>query len=312
MTAHPRVLVTGATGFIGRQVAAALVAQGCEVIALVRRAPEPGGLLETIGCAHAVADLTDPGDVARAIAPLGASHLVHTAWASVVSGLWTSPENIRWLMSSLALAEAFLDAGGRRIVAAGSCGEYDWTAGLCREGTTPLTPSTIYGSTKVALYHGLEAMTGARNAELAWGRFFFLYGPGEHESRLGASVVKATLAGDRVAVSHGLQLRDYMHVADAGAGLAALALSDLQGAYNLATGEAVRVREVILALAGETGGAQLVDIGARPAAAHEPPLIVADMAKTRAALVWTPRFDLSTGAADTVAWFKARESASSN
>lgn len=73
------------------------------------------------------------------------------------------------------------------------------------------------------------------------------------------------------------------------------------GTFNLATGEPIRVKELIMALARSAGREDLVRLGARPAAAHEPPLILADMTKTRSCLDWTPKFDLEQGAADTIA-----------
>lgn len=297
-----RAVVTGATGFVGRQVVVGLQQRGFDVVALSSRrlASEqvPSGVTAI------VCDLTDPAAVRSALKQAEASHLVHCAWASVVSGLWSSPENLKWVKFSLGLAEAFIDTGGRRIIAAGSCGEYDWTGGLCREDLTPLTPSTSYGDCKVALYHGMKALCEGRGIPFAWGRLFFLYGPGEHPSRLGASVVLSSLKREAVPCSHGMQLRDYLHVADAGTALAALTGSTLTGAYNLATGEAVRVKDVILELAEQAGHSDGVALGARPAAVHEPPLIVADMTKTRAALNWSPRFTLESGAKDTVQWFR--------
>ena len=166
-------------------------------------------------------------------------------------------------------------------------------------------PSTFYGRTKVALYHALSGYCAGQDVALAWGRVFFVYGPGEHPSRLGASVVLSLLEGKEALCSHGMQLRDYCHVSDVGAGLAALAASNLTGAYNIASGEAVRVRDVIMGLAEAAGRTDLVRLGVRPAASHEPPLIVADMSKTRSArLDWSPRFDLASGTVDTVARFK--------
>ena len=87
--------------------------------------------------------------------------------------------------------------------------------------------------------------------------------------------------------------------------MSALAVSDLTGEYNIGSGEAVRVKDVILEIAKEVGRPDLVKIGARAAPAFEPALIVADMSKTRASeLDWEPRFTLESGVADTITWFR--------
>lgn len=295
-----RLLLTGATGFVGRRAIKPLLARGYEIAALTSRAnPEPVDGVEFVS-----ADLTDPAQIDKAVERAGASHLLHLAWHSVPGGLWQAKENIDWVKHTLDLVEAFVAHGGQRITVSGSCGEYDWTGGLCAEDVTPLRPNTLYGACKHGLQSILTNYCDKIGVELAWGRAFFIYGPGEHPARLAAYVINSLLSGKTAECSHGMQLRDYMHVDDVASGFAALLDSDLIGAYNIATGEAIRVRDLISALAEETGASDLLQLGARPAAAHEPPLIVADMAKTHAALAWRPKFSLAEGAADTVAWFR--------
>lgn len=300
-----RILVTGATGFVGRNSLPDLVSRGYEVIALTSRPIED----ELEGVEFVQCDLTNVEQMRDVVANAKASHLLHLAWRAAVSGIWTAPDNINWLHSSLNLAQAFVEAGGKRIVMTGSCAEYDWASGLCKEDVTPLTPNSYYGGCKLGVFHALKGYCSVNDVEFGWGRIFFVYGPGEHPSRLGADVVLSLLRGDEALCSHGMQLRDYIHCADAGRGLAALADSNLIGDYNIATGQAVRVKDVIGALADAVGRPELVKIGARQAPAYEPPLIVADMEKTKAAgLDWSPKFDLVTGAEDTVEWFKNNHS----
>lgn len=296
-----RVIVTGGTGFIGRHVVARLVVQGANPVVFTARRD----VALPRGAEAVMVDLTDTDAVRAAVAAADSDTLMHLAWQPVVQGLWSAPENVDWVRHSLHLAEAFMAAGGRRMVFAGSCGEYDWSGGLCAEELTPLRPSTLYGGCKLALFAILEPLAREAGVSLAWGRAFFVYGPGEHPSRLGASVVGALLDGQPALCTHGLQLRDYLHVADVAEGFVSLLESGHDGAFNLASGHPVRVRDLIEALAEATGCPELVELGARQAPAHEPPLIVADMTKSHAALDWRPRFDLQSGARDTVDAFRA-------
>jgi nucleoside-diphosphate-sugar epimerase len=296
-----RILVTGATGFIGRHSLGELVSRGYEVVALTSRPIEDA----VVGVEFVQCDLSNDAEMKEVVTKIGASHLLHMAWRAVIGGLWTAPENMNWLHTSLKLSQAFVEAGGKRITMSGSCAEYDWASGLCKEGVTPLYASTFYGDCKLGLFHALKGYCATNDVTFSWGRIFFVYGPGEHSSRLGADVVLSLLRGDEARCSHGMQLRDYIHCEDAGRGLAALADSDLVGDYNLATGKAVRVKDVIEALAEAAGRPELVKLGARQAPAFEPPLIVADMEKTlKSGLDWSPQYDLASGAVDTVEWFK--------
>lgn len=300
-----RIIVTGATGFVGRHTLPELVSRGFEVIALTSRPIENS----VEGVEFVKCDLTNDAEMRTVVADAKASHILHLAWRAAVRGIWTAPDNMKWLQTSLSLAEAFVEAGGKRFVMTGSCAEYDWASGLCKEGVTPLTPSTFYGGCKLGLYQALKGYCDTNEVEFASGRIFFVYGPGEHPSRLGADVVLSLLRGEEALCSHGLQLRDYIHCGDAGRGLAALSDSDILGDYNIATGKAVRVKDVIESLAEAVGRPDLVKIGARQAPAYEPPLIVADMEKTlKSGLDWTPKFDLETGAQDTVEWFRNNQS----
>ena len=295
-----RVLITGATGFIGRHVLHHLTRNGMTPIALSSSVrPERDDGVETV---HA--DLSDEEQTRAAVRDAEASHLIHLAWQGVQAGLWSSPHNLHWVQRSMVLIDAFVEAGGHRMVVSGSCGEYDWSAGLCQEEVTQLRPSTIYGKCKNALHQLASAYCETRSVSLAWGRAFFVYGPGEHPSRLTSSVVESLASGEPALCSHGNQLRDYIHVDDLAEGYVTLLRSNCEGAYNLATGEAIRVRDLIYGLADALDARDLVRLGARQAAAHEPPLIFADMTKTNRDLDWRPKFSLEEGCRDVVSQFR--------
>jgi len=138
-----RILLTGATGFIGRHVLPRL--QG-DVHAVTRHASPAGD-----GVTWHRADLLASAAIVTEVRP---EVLVHLAWYVEPGRYWTAPENIRWVEASLALLRAFAAAGGRRAVLAGTSAEYDWQAlgGRCHEQRTPLRPATLYGAAKHALH----------------------------------------------------------------------------------------------------------------------------------------------------------------
>jgi len=162
----PRILVTGATGFVGRAVMPVLRERGLDAYAAGR---------EDVDLLRASAD-----DLMRRVRP---THLLHLAWTTE-PGYQQSQDNYRWVSASLDLARAFADAGGRRLVAAGTCAEYAPSDGACSETATPLAPATPYGVCKDALRRMLESFAAQREVSFAWGRLFFLHGPGERPHRL--------------------------------------------------------------------------------------------------------------------------------
>lgn len=296
-----RLLITGANGFIGRHATELAVKQGLEVHALVTRAPDdPVG-----GVTYHAADIVAAGSEACAIVrSIAATHLLHLAWYAVPRKFWASAENYRWPGATIELASAFIDAGGKRLVGAGTCAEYDWTFGVCSESVTPLDPKTPYGVAKDATRRLLASRARQSGISFAWGRVFFMYGPGEHPDRVVASVIRALLRGERAMCTPGTQARDFLDVRDAAAAFLAIALSSVEGAVNIASGEPVKLAALLSRIGEELGRSDLLAFGAIPAP-DEPPLVFADVRRLRDEVGFTPSYDLSTGLRDAIGWQRA-------
>lgn len=295
-------MLTGAGGFIGRHVLAALVAAGHEVHAVDLR---PGGAES--GVRWHEADLLDGAGVVAEVRP---EVLVHLAWYAEHGRFWSSPENLRWVAASLGLLRAFAEQGGRRALITGSCAEYEWGGEAdLSEHATPLRPATLYGASKDALRRVAEAYAREAGLELAWGRLFFLYGPWEAPTRLVPAVIRPLLAGERSATTEGAQVRDFMHVRDAADALAALAASGVTGAVNVASGVPVSVAEVIGLIGELTGRPELIDRGAIATPDSEPARIVADVGRLTEEVRFRPRVGLRDGLASTIDWWRSRADA---
>ncbi len=299
--ASRHVLVTGASGFIGRHCLQPLVARGYEVTAVHARGEPP----EVDGVRWRRADLLDTGTIAGLVAQTNASHLLHLAWYVEPGKMIAAPENLQWVAASLELIRIFREHGGQRFVVAGSCYEYDWRHGYLSEELTPRVPDTFYGCAKNGLHEVFRAYCTASGLSGAWGRAFFMYGPHENPRRLVSSVVLALLNCKEAPSSHGQQIRDYMHVQDVADGLVTLLDSSAGGAYNIASGAAVTLRTIIERIGALTGRTDLLRIGALPARANDLPLVVGDPGKLQRDLGWSPRFDLDSGLAATIDWWRA-------
>ena len=295
-----RVLLTGATGFIGRHSVASLAAHGFEVHAVSSRPHPP---VAGVAQWHH-ADLLVHGAAARIVDTVCPTHVLHLAWCATPGEFWTSPQNLPWVQVSIELLRAFAERGGQRFVGAGSCAEYDGTDGDCDERTTPLRPATLYGSSKHAFQAVLEGFARGR-LSAAWGRVFHLYGPFEHPDRLVPSVVRALIAGREALCTAGTQVRDFLHVQDVADAFAAILQSDVQGAVNIASGEPVAVASVVQRIGHALNAESLIRLGARPMPPHDPPRLTASIARLRDEVGWTPALTLDRGLADTIAWWRA-------
>ena len=301
-----RVIVTGGGGFIGRHCVPLLIERGYEVhvISSHRREVESVQL-------HTV-DLLDSATVAAALQSIQPTHLLHLAWITEPQRYASAPENVDWLAASLCLLRTFQRYGGQRVVMSGSCAEYDWNHGWCSEAVTPLIPATLYGQCKHSLQSALAAYARQVGLSWSWGRLFFLYGPHGHPSRMPGVVIESLLRKEPALCSHGRQLRDFLHVADAADALVSLLDSDFRGPINIGSGEPVAIREVVLQIADRLGRRDLVQFGAVPNAPDDPPMLVADVRRLRTELGWTPAHTLASGLDATLKWHKATTSQSIN
>lgn len=297
-----RVLVTGAGGFIGRHTLPMLARLGFEIHAVTSRTPPPALPADHW---HAL-DLLDAGGVERLVREVRPTHLLHLAWDVRPRLFWESLDNLRWVQAGLGLLRVFQTSGGRRVVAAGTCAEYDWRYERCSEESTPKAPGTLYGTSKHALQLLQAAACARTGVSGAWGRIFFPYGPHEHPDRLIPSVVRALLAGHEALVSHGKQVRDLLYVQDVADAFACLLDSDLQGPVNIGSGASVTLREVVERIAERLGRRDLVRFGAVEPALHDPPVLLAETRRLREELGYTPACSLDEGLDRTIAWWRSQ------
>lgn len=298
-----KVLVTGATGFIGRYVVSELRAD--EQVELVCCARTRGSLPPDVR--FEAVDLLAPGAAADLIARVRPTHLLHLAWNAQPGRFWTALDNLDWTAASLVLMRAFADAGGRRAVMAGTCAEYDWTCGpRLSESDTPIRPATLYGVAKDALRRAAQAAAAQAGVSFAWGRVFWLYGPHETAGRLVSDVAAALCAGETVETTEGLQRRDFLHVSDVAGAFVAALRSDRPGAFNIGSGRPVAVRDVVLALAESLGRAELLRLGARPSPIGDPPELAASVDALQFEIGYRPSFQLEQGLSQTAAWWRER------
>jgi nucleoside-diphosphate-sugar epimerase len=268
------VLLTGATGFVGRQILRALGEHGRRVRAVVRN-----GKQDRIGNAAAVESIVVSPDIFAeqmnwwADVCSGIDTIVHAAWYVEPQQYLLSPKNRECLSGTLQLALGGVQAKVRRFVGIGSCFEYDLSAGYLSV-QTPLKASTPYAQAKVDTFAALSRLLPQHAIEFAWCRLFYLFGEGEDPRRLVPYVRAQLKAGMPAELSNGTQIRDFLDVREAGRLIAETALGREQGPVNICSGKAVTIRQVAESIADEFGRRDLLRFGARPDNLVDPPCIV--------------------------------------
>ena len=307
------VLVTGATGFIGRRVALALADAGAKVAIVVRNRARLDSALA--GRARVIeADLTHSGTMATAVAMVHPSITFNLAGYGVAKNERDDVTAHRVNMLAVGeLIEALSGVSadewdGARLVQAGSGFEYGAIDEPLDENAQAL-PTTTYGQTKLAattLIHHARAEGGLPSVTA---RLFTIFGPGEREGRLFPTLADAAPAKDRIPLTPGTQSRDWVYVDDAAKAMLALGLvrrekllSELHPfdapSINLASGNLTSVRDFAIEAAKALGITEsrlgFGDLPQPPEKICHPAVPVG---RLKAALGWLPPVDPASGLA---------------
>lgn len=267
-----RVLLTGGTGFVGRQILRELLSRGAEVSIVLRSGKTaPEGAAAT----HFTEDLFSESPEFWAAACDGVDTLVHAAWYAEPGKYVTSPKNLTCMSGTVRMAEAATSAGVKRFVGVGSCFEYDLDIGYLKT-STPLAPSNPYGAAKAGTYLALSRAMPCVGVSFAWCRLFYLYGEGEDSRRLVPYLRQCLAAGKPALLTSGQQIRDYLDVAEAGRRIAAITLSSVEGAFNICSGLPITIEQMARDIAEEYGRADLLRFGAKPDNPKDPLCVIGE------------------------------------
>jgi nucleoside-diphosphate-sugar epimerase len=269
-----RMLLTGATGFVGRHILRSLADAEASLVIVVRNGKE--GLIpnqpnvEKIICTP---DLFRENDDWWSRQCEGVDIVLHAAWYAEPGKYLMAPENMDCLLGSLNLARGAVGAGIKRFVGIGTCFEYDLSnRALTVEAL--INPRTPYASAKASLYFGLRKWLPVHAVSFAWCRLFYLYGEGEDKRRFVPYLCTQLEKGEPAELTSGNQVRDFMDVVSAGRLIAKVALGDQQGPINICSGVPITVRQLAEKIADRYGRRDLLRFGSRPDNLDDPPHVV--------------------------------------
>ncbi len=300
-----RVLLTGAGGFVGSQLARQLLAEGHEVTALINPTTDRWRIRDIENRLSLVnSDLTNLKSIADRIREARPDICIHLAWHGW-AGQASADENLSSLSVSLELLKMVPAIGCDRFVAAGTCYEYLLGDHPLAE-TTPLRPHNVYGLCKKAMFEICQEFGNLAGLRVLSPRLFYSYGPFEDARRVVPAIALCLLKGEVAKVTPGMQIRDYLHVEDVAGAIWAAAQSAATGAVNIASGEPITIAELVRTIGRLLGKSHLVAIGAVGYRENDPMQVFADTTRLRQEIGWSPRYTLETGLAHTLAWWEER------
>lgn len=281
-----RLLITGAAGFVGSWLARTALENGHHVYCGVRNRSDRGRI-RALGARwpehlqRVDLDLRDNDCVRRAFESSRPDAVIHAAAYGVDYGQQDVATAVETnILGTVHIWNAANATGVGRLVHIGTSYEYGSHADPIDEQTTR-RPVGIYGKTKAMASDLLQqcGRAGAPKPLIFW--LFGVFGPGEGQHKLVPQVVRAAKSGEYLALSDGMELRDYMFIGDAARSIVTActlpreAFPAGQG-FNLCSGEAVTVRDVATRAANCLGAPTVLRFGMRPPRPDAPSSIVGD------------------------------------
>jgi nucleoside-diphosphate-sugar epimerase len=271
---NQKILLTGATGFVGMQVLRALQKNKVSISLVVRP-----GWKEKIKNYQNIVNIYETNDLFSESTDWWTTKcknidiIIHVAWFAVSGEYLQSEKNIECLTGTLNLVQGASNAGIKKFIGVGTCFEYDFASDILSIDD-PLKPESLYAATKVATYYTLSQFLSQKKIAFVWCRLFYLYGENENEDRLVPYIRAKLLKNQIVKLTSGTQIRDYMDVSDAGNVIAEMAFNETQGCVNVCTGTPITVRELAEKIADEYGKRKLLKFGQRDENSTDPKCVV--------------------------------------
>ena len=263
-----RILLTGSTGFVGRQVLKTLMAKGAKVTVTVRpdqNVPDGVKHIRTEDLFSETIDFWEKGCRDH-------DAVIHSAWYTEHGKYLNAPENLDCLAGTIKLFQGAKAAGVSHFQGIGTCLEY---GPKCNEAPqnqpipsdAPIYPTTPYAASKAAAYLALSNQSG--EMQFAWSRLFFLYGEGEDPRRLVPYINSQISRGLPIKLTSGRQWRDFLDVKEAASQIANVTLNCVEGPINICSGIPITIAKFAENIALKSNRKDLISTELTPDRADE-------------------------------------------
>ena len=261
------IIITGASGYVGRHVVNRFLKEGYDLIVTTRKAKN----LEKFDWSSQVhiceVDITDPSSWCAEFER--SSGLIHLAWPGL-SNFRDDSHVDQAFPASLDFLERIAQIGVEHILVTGTCLEYGLSQGQISsdQATSPQIP---YAIAKDLLNKKLKELSVRYGFTLQWARLFYSFGSGQSES----SIIPLFLAAirenkDRFDMSMGQQLRDYLPIEAVAQQIFDLYQSKQTGDFNICRGTPISVKQLIQEFRDRYQSSIELNLGAYPYPDYEP------------------------------------------
>lgn len=268
MNYYKKVLVTGAAGLIGRELAKPLLDAGFEVYAITIDNNKPDNGIHWIK-----GNLFDESSIKTIMEDVKPEYLLNMEWCTVGDYL-KSDINYKFLIAGINLLKYFKDNGGKRAIFAGTCFEYKFKDAPLKEEDTLEVDKTVYTFCKNKLHEIAEYFCKQNNISFGYGRIFYVYGVNEDKTRLTGMVIDKLFHDEEVVIKSGPLFRDYMYTKDIAEAFVAFLNSNVEGVVNICTGKVVSIKDFVLNIARQMNKEKLITF--QNESSNQPAIIVGD------------------------------------
>ena len=278
-----RVLVTGASGFLGAAIAQRISSHGIDVLGVSR------SHASTQAYSSATLDLSNYRSVDHIIDWYRPTHLVHTAWYTEHGEFWDSHKNYQWVLITRYLIDRFLQHEGQHITIAGTCAEYELS---CER--TPLSedartlPNSRYGSCKHLTHLLAREAVDSFGATLAWLRIFLPFAENDQSRRLIPSIARQLSQEQSFFPVNRRAVRDFIHVSDIADAFRLVTSISYDGTLNVCSSNPVSIGELADSMAVAYGRPDQA-----PQSSERTPSYLVGSNHRLLGLGWKPTRDLS-------------------
>lgn len=306
-----KVLITGATGFVGANLVRMVLKQGSEVYIITRKESDKWRIDDVLGEIAEYntdfnIDLLDCDKLKRIIRRIRPDIIYHTATYGGRPGQKDAIKIVQTnLIGTINLIKACQKFGFDLFVNTGSSSEYGIKERAMQEGDL-LEPVNDYGISKSAATQYCRAVARNKGLPIVTLRLFSPYGSYEESTRLIPSVILSCLRGKKPKISSPYFVRDFVYIQDVLDAYAKLSdVPDLGGeVFNIGSGKQCTVGDVANMIIELSGCCMELEMGMPQGWPNEPKKWEADISKANDILGWMPKYSMEKGLAETIRWFE--------
>ena len=271
MSCYKKVLLTGATGLIGKELIKPLREHGFDIYAITIDDINSDNDVNWIKC-----NLFDEISVKQVFENIKPEYFLNMAWCTTGDYL-SSDKNYDFLEAGINLLKCFKENGGKRAVFAGTCFEYKFKDEPLKE-TDELEPEkTVYTYCKNKLHEIAQYYCKQNGISFGWGRIFYVFGRDESKTRLTGMVIDKLNNNEKVIIKNSDLLKDYMYTKDIAGAFAKFLDCDIEDTVNICTGKTISVGDYVLKIARYFGKEYLIEL--KNEKTNQPKIISGDNTK---------------------------------